>query len=137
MTKKKSNPKLKKNKTPKKMSIIDHLVELRNRLLLASNGSLIAYAVSPFDQYWDFEDSGQLKSDRLNIPPYYLIMQSDNNLVIYNGIEQAVWDINTHNSGYNCVEFIIKNSGNLVVQTCDTTNITLLWNSNTILITTS
>ncbi len=45
MTKKKSNPKLKKNKTPKKMSIIDHLIELRNRLLLASISFLIIFVL--------------------------------------------------------------------------------------------
>lgn len=91
---------------------------------IQSDGNFVIYKSEVFhykNAIWSSRTNGK------GTPPYYLIMQDDGNLVIYDKEEKAIWSSKTHKMGKKPFCLKIANSGKLNI--FDGENV-MLWNSN-------
>jgi hypothetical protein len=79
---------------------------------LQSDGNFVLYRSENFDSgnsYWATATNGKGSA------PYRLVMQSDNNLVIYDAHNKAIWSTGTNGKGHGPARLVLDDSGHLKV----------------------
>mmetsp|Transcript_83613 Transcript_83613/g.102466 ORF Transcript_83613/g.102466 Transcript_83613/m.102466 type:complete len:150 (+) Transcript_83613:120-569(+) len=87
---------------------------------MQSDGNFVLY--SRTTALWSSNTDGK------GSPPYKIIMQLDNNLVIYDGFNRVMWASNTYDDGIVGAKLCMQTDGNLVIY--DGHN-TAIWATNT------
>ena len=93
--------------------------------VMQGDGNFVLYVSKHFHQknaLWSSNTFGK------GSKPYKLVMQSDNNLVIYDGFGTATWASNTYKKGTVGAKLYMQSDGNLVIYDGDTKPI---WDSGT------
>jgi hypothetical protein len=86
---------------------------------------LNAKDTSNYNQLWQ---TG--KTSNSGDKTYRIVMQTDNNLVIYDSVNSAIWDTSTYDKGYIDCFIQINNNGNLAMHQSDGS---IVWQTNTVI----
>ena len=93
--------------------------------VMQSDGNFVVYVsrhMVPANALWASGTHGK------GVGPYKLVMQGDNNLVIYDKRNTPTWASGTHNRGTRPAKLIMQSDGNLVIY--DAAN-RAIWATNT------
>ena len=89
-------------------------------LKLESNGNLVGYTIADSSIFWE--------SDSFSTGPHFLAMQTDNNLVIYDGSYNAIWASGTGENIYTACNLTLQTDRNIAIW-CDDDH--KIWSSET------
>jgi len=105
------------------------------QFLTSSNGSYFAtiqtdgnFVLYVSSQFHHSHSKWSTKTDGKSTGPYKLVMQNDNNLVIYDGWNEAIWASDTYKKGKPGARLVLQDDRNLVIYDGDNKAI---WASDT------
>lgn len=96
----------------------------RYKLQVQTDGNLVAREISSGSAFWSTDTHNQGTSG------YYLTMQGDCNLVLYDGDKISLWSSKTSSSGYDNCYLKIRDDRNIVIYSG---NDDIVWESDTAL----